>query len=64
MLFRSAGHWLRPFHHLVKRVVDGALGALVPPDTLSFAEGSDQASYLFEEETAMLEYVRWLASRV
>lgn len=55
----SAGHWLRAFHALVRQTVDGALSAAITPETHDFARAHDQATYIFEDEQALLDSVRW-----
>ncbi|NUQ35030.1 MAG: hypothetical protein HUU29_08825 [Planctomycetaceae bacterium] len=57
---RNAGHWLRGFQYVCERVVANSLAAATPDSAQKFAGGEDSDDYLYYDDAALLEHLRWL----
>jgi|GEM_PF-4907280 len=54
-----AGHWLRPFHATVEKIVAGCDSAQIPESTRILARGEDSEAYMFDDARSLMECSRW-----
>lgn len=60
----SIGHWMKPFHALLRGLVERCRFALIPEATRLLHEGSSEGRYVYSDVQAFNEHLMWLWNEV